>query len=187
MFLHFLVAKLIHLRYETVQEITIVGYDNQCAIEIHQGLLQNIFRLHVEVVGRFVQYQEVNGFEQKLDHRQTGTFTTAQHLYLLHGSLGATEHKRTEQIAYLVTDIPLCHIVDGLEYGQVFIQQRCLILCKIANLYIMTKRQGALMLYFVHDTLHQRGLTFTILTHEGNLVATFDGEINILENYMRPT
>ena len=43
MFFHTLVSEFIYFRHKPIQEVTVVRYDNQCAVEIYQCLLQNIF------------------------------------------------------------------------------------------------------------------------------------------------
>ena len=65
---HLLIAELVDLCHQSVKEVTVVRNDDQGAVEIHQRLLEDIFGFHVEVVGRLVQNQEVDRFQQELDH-----------------------------------------------------------------------------------------------------------------------
>ena len=44
-FLHLLVTELIHLGHETIEEVTVVRYDNQRTVEIDQCLLQDVLGL----------------------------------------------------------------------------------------------------------------------------------------------
>ena len=39
--------------------------------------------------------------------------------------------------------------------------------------------------YLVHDALHERGLSLTVLAHEGHLFATLDGQVYMVEDQMR--
>ncbi len=48
-------------------------------LEIGQGRHQHLFRRHVEVVGRFVEHQQVGRIEQHLGHDQARLFATGQH------------------------------------------------------------------------------------------------------------
>ena len=48
MFFHLLVSEFVNFGNQAVQEVTVVGYHNQCAVEIDQGLFQNIFCFKVE-------------------------------------------------------------------------------------------------------------------------------------------
>ena len=41
MFFHLLVSEFVNFGNQAVQEVTVVGYHNQCAVEIDQGLFQN--------------------------------------------------------------------------------------------------------------------------------------------------
>ena len=68
-----------------------------------------------------------------------------EYFHLL-GAGFAAEHKGAEQVAYLVADVALCYIVDGLEDGEVFIEQRGLVLRKIAYLHIVAELKIAFVL-----------------------------------------
>ena len=56
---HFLVSELIDLRDQPIQEITVVGYDDQRPVKVKQRLLQDILRLHIQMVCRLVEDQDV--------------------------------------------------------------------------------------------------------------------------------
>ena len=84
-------AELIDFAYQAVEEVAVVAHDNQRTVEVHQRLLQDVFGLQVEVVGRFVQDKEVHRLEQQPDHGQTGTLAAGEHLDLLHRGFGTAE------------------------------------------------------------------------------------------------
>ena len=73
-------AKLIDLIYQTIEEFTVVAHDDGCSIESLDGFFQHILRLHVEVVGRLIENEEIHRFEQELDHRQSAAFSSTQNL-----------------------------------------------------------------------------------------------------------
>ena len=73
-------GKLIYLIYQSVEELTVVAHDDSGAVECLDGFLQHILRLHVEMVGRLIENQEIHRFEQELDHRQTTALSSTQHL-----------------------------------------------------------------------------------------------------------
>ena len=147
-------AELIHLRYQSVEELTVVAHQDHRTVESPDSLLQHILRLHVEVVGGLIEDQQVHGFKQQPDHCQTTALTTAQHLHPLLSVLAA-EHKGTQDIVDPHADIPLRHIVDGLEHRERLIQQLRLVLCEIANLYVMSDLQRSREGDLAHDTFHQ--------------------------------
>ena len=135
-----------------------------CSVKFADSFFQYIFGTHIQMIGRFVQNQEVHRFQQQLNHSKPGAFSTGKHFHLFHGLFRAAKHKSTQQVAYLVTYFTFCHIVNRLEYRKVLIQHRRLILCKITDLYIVPERQCTIVLNLFHDTLHQRRLTLTVLT-----------------------
>ena len=52
---HPLVAELVHFAHQSVQEVTVVAHKYQCTVKVHECLFQNIFGLHIQMVGRLVQ------------------------------------------------------------------------------------------------------------------------------------
>ena len=46
----------------------------------------------------------------------------------------------------------------------------------------MTNLECAVEGYLVHDTLDEGGLAFAVLTHKGYLLATLDGEVDVMEH-----
>ena len=136
------------------------------------------------MVGRFVQYQEVHGFQQEFDHCEAGTLSTGQHFHFLIRSFTA-EHKGTEDITYLRADIAYGYAVDGIKYSQAFIQELCLVLSEVTDLYIMTEGElTGIVGDFSHDTLYQGGFTFTVLTYERHFLTTVYGQVDIVEDDM---
>ena len=134
------------------------------------------------MVGRLIQNQQIDRFQQKLDHRQPGTFSTGKHLDFLHGFFRSSEHESSQQIADLVADFSLRHIIDGLEYGQILVKKGSLVLGKITDLYIMSQCQCTFVIYLIHDTFHQSRLTLSVFTHKSNLISPFDRQIGIPEH-----
>lgn len=128
-FAHALVAEFVDFRDESVEEVTVVGNDNQCAVEVLKGLFQNVLCLEVEVVGRLVKDEQVDRVEQQLHQRQTGAFASRQNFYFLRAFF-TSEHEGSEQVADFVADITYGYVVNGLENGQILVEQRRLVLGK---------------------------------------------------------
>ena len=61
---NFFVAELVHLGYKSVQEVTVVRYNNQSSVEILQRTFQDIFCLHVQVIGGLIQNQQIHRLQQ---------------------------------------------------------------------------------------------------------------------------
>ena len=66
-------AKLVDFLHEAVEEVAVVAYHNDRAVEGEDGFLEHVLGAHVEVVRGFVEDEEVDGFEQQLDHGQART------------------------------------------------------------------------------------------------------------------
>ena len=95
MLAHFAAAELIDFRHEAVEEVTVVADDNERAVKILQCLLEHVFRAQIEVVGRLVENEQIEGFEQEFENGQARTLTARKHFHLLRSFLAA-EHKGTE-------------------------------------------------------------------------------------------
>ena len=135
------------------------------------------------MVGRLVEYQEVHRFQQQPNHSQSTAFTTTQHLHFLIRFLAA-KHKGAKDVVDFQADIPLSHIVNGLKYRQVLIQQLGLVLGKITYLYVMSHLQVTLEWNLTHDTFNQRRFTLAVLSHKSHLLPSLDGQVDIRENSM---
>ena len=181
---HLSASKLIDLGNEAVKEFTIVRDNDSCAVESLDGLLQHVFRGHVEVVGRLVEDEQVDRLQQQANHSQTAALATAEHFYFLFIILAA-KHKGAKDVVNAQTDVALRHIVDGLEYGKVLVQQLCLVLREVANLHIVANLQVAIEGDLAHDALHQRRLALAVLADKGDLLAALDGEIHVVKNHVR--
>ena len=90
-----------------------------------------------QMVGRLIENQQIHRLQQQLQDSQTGSFSTRQNLYLL-GRILATKHECTQQIANPISDFALGNIIYRLENRKFAIEQRSLILSKIANLNIVS-------------------------------------------------
>ena len=180
MLAHTLMAKLIDLGHQAVKEVTVVAHEDERTVIVLQGLLEHILGLEVEVVGGLVEDEQVHGLEKEFEQRQASALTTGEHLHLLHRLFGATKHEGAQEVANLVAHLSFGYVVDGLEHGELLIEQRGLVLRKVTYLYIMTQRNGTIVGYLAHDALDHRTLTLTVAAHEGYLVATLNHEVGIL-------
>ena len=91
---HLAAAELIHLAHYTVQEIAVVADEYDCSFECLQGFLEHVLAAHVEVVGRLVEYEQVNRFEQQADHCQPAALTAGEHFHAFVDGFAA-EHECT--------------------------------------------------------------------------------------------
>ena len=107
------------------------------------------------MVGRLIENQQVYRLQQQTDHRQATSLSTTEHFHFLVRLL-ATKHEGAKDIVDTQTDLALRYVVDGLENGEVLVEQLCLILGKIANLDVVAHFQFACIWNLAHNTLHER-------------------------------
>ena len=152
--------------------------DDGGTVEGSDGFFQHVFRLHVEVVRRLVENEQVHGFQQQANHRQPAALTARQHFYFFIRLLAA-EHKRTENVVDAQADFAACHSVDGLENGERFVEQLRLILGEVTDLHVVADFQISLKRNLAHDTLHKRGFSLTILADECHFFTAFQRKIDV--------
>ena len=68
MLAHAAATEFIDLGHQAVEKVSVVTDDYQSSVKVAQSLFEDVFGLEVEVVGRFVEYKQVDWFEQQLDH-----------------------------------------------------------------------------------------------------------------------
>ena len=158
---HAAMAKLVDLADQPVEEVTVVAHHDKGAVEILKRLLEDILGLEVQMIGGLVEDKQVDRLKQQLEDGEARTLSTRQHLDLL-GRLVAAKHEGAEQVAYLAAYVALGHIVDGLEHGEVVVEQRRLVLGEIAYLDIVAQIEVSLVLQFAHDALHEGRLTLAV-------------------------
>ena len=183
MLAHTASAELINLGDKTVEELTVVADDDGSAVESLDGFFQNILRLHIKVVGRLVENQQVDGFEQQPDHGQAAALAATEHPDFLVGSL-ASEHERTEYVLYPQAYLAARHAVNGVKHGQRLVEQLGLVLREVTYLHVVANLQCACKWYFAHDTLDERRLALAVLAHECHFLAALDGKRNVAEHRM---
>ena len=165
MLAHFPATELIDFRHEAVEEVTVVAHNDEGAVKILQRLLKHVFRAQIEVVGRLVENEQIEGFEQEFENGQARTLTARKHFHLLRSFLAA-EHEGTEQIADFEANFAFRHVVDGVIDGDFAVEQRGLVLCEVTDLHIVAEGERALVFELLHDALDERRLTFAVATDE---------------------
>ena len=133
------------------------------------------------MVGRLVEDEEIHGFQQQANHCQSASFSSTEHLYLL-VTLFTAKHKGAKDIIDPKTDRAFRHMIYRLENGQAFIKQLSLVLGKITNLHIMSDLQFSRIGNFAHNTLDERGFSFSVLSYEGNLFTALNRQRHMIEN-----
>ena len=181
---HASATKLIHLGHQSVEELTVMAHDDGSTVEGLNGLFQHFLGRNVKVIGGLIENEQVDRREQQPNHGQTRSLTTGEHLHVFLTRL-TSKHERAKQVVDLQSHIARRHLVDGVVNGQRLIEQLGLVLCEIAYLHVVANLQLAGEGYLSHDTLDERRLTLTVLSDEGNLLATTNGHVDMVEDGVR--
>ena len=174
-------AKFVHFFDESVEEIPVVGDADDCAVKVLQGGFEDIFGLHVQVVRRLIEDEEVARLEEEPDHRESASFASGEDFDFFLGGFAA-EHEGAEDIADLRTDVSDCNVINSVEDGEVLIEKGCLVLGKITDLDVVSYFEGAQVVELAHDTLDESGFTFSVLADECHFLASSDGESDVMED-----
>ena len=182
MFLHLAVDEFIDLVHQAVEEIAVVRDHDDRAVVSLQGLLEDVLRADIHVVGRLVEGQEIVGLEHQAGHRQAGAFAAAEHGHLL-VDVVALEEECREDVAQFGTDIPHRNPVERVIDRGLLVEDIFLILGVITDIDIVADlrlaREG---FQFAHQHAHHRGLSFAVSAHEGHFLAALDDEIGPLQD-----
>ena len=82
-----------------------MGDDDDCPGIVVEGVLQDFLRLHVKVVGRFVEDEEVGGAHQHADEGDTRALAAGEDAHLLE-DIVTTKEEATEEIAHVSHVLP---------------------------------------------------------------------------------
>ena len=77
------VTHLDHLGCQALDKVTVVRDEDERAAVVDECVEQHVFRIEVEVVGRFVEQQRVRRTEQHARHRKSRALTAGEHFHLL--------------------------------------------------------------------------------------------------------
>ena len=180
--MHGAVAELVELVGEALEEVAVVGDDDEGTRILEEGILEDVLGVHVEVVGRLVEDEEVGGCEQQLGQCEAGFFAAGEHLDLLLAVL-AVEEEGAKDVAYLGADVARSDVVDSLEDRLLAVEHGGLVLGVVAELDLGAKLEGAgVVLDVADDDLGHGGLTLAVLAHEGDLLARSEEEVDAGED-----
>jgi len=163
-----------------------MGYDDQCAVEIDQSIFQYIFRFQVQVVGRFVEDQQVDRLKKQFDHSQTGALSARKYLHFFVDIVSA-EHKSAQQVFGITFQLRRGNVIHRLENSQFFVQKRGLVLGEITDLYIVAECEfTGIIRNLPHNTFYERRFSFPVASYESHLFFSLNGEPRLFEHQMIP-
>ena len=167
-----MVLELIDLVGKASEEVTVVGYDDECSFEALECLLENVLGGDVQVVGRLVHHQYVKGGEEHFGQSQAIAFAPWEYFYFLF-YLIATEEESTEYITYFDTVGVIGCIEHGIQEGEFAVQVMGLVLSEVAYFYIVPQADRTLIGNLSYNHLGQGCFPLSVLSDESYLGATF--------------
>ncbi len=179
---HAAVTELIELAHQPIQEIPVVGYDDESPVEGLEGAFKDILGLDVHMVRRLVERQQIMAFQHQLGHTQTRPLAAAEHrnplVYVL-----APEKEGREDVSEPRADIPRRYAVESAEDRLFLVQHIFLILREIAHIHIMSEPGGsAYRLQLPHNHPHKRSLALAVAPDKGHLLPSLDLYVRIGEH-----
>ena len=134
-----------HAGNDVVEKLAVVADDDERAGVLGQLRLQDLERLHVEVVGRFVEHQQVRGPREQLGEDNAIAFPAGQRLHLGHRPLGREREslESADDVTVLAVEPDVgAAVADVVRDGLLFVQGLPQ-LVEVADLEIRAVLDGA--------------------------------------------
>ena len=81
MFANAAMTEFVYFAYKAVEEVAVVAYHDEGAVEVLKGLLEHILGLEVEMVGGLIEDEQVYGLQQELEDGKSRAFTAREHFH----------------------------------------------------------------------------------------------------------
>ncbi len=138
------------------------------------------------MVGRLIEYQQINGPKQQASHCQTGTLTTRQHGDFLVLVLTA-EQERAEDIAQFGAHLWRRVVFHRFEQRNLGVERLGLVLCVVADEDVVANFHLArCWLEVVDYHLGEGRFALAVLTHKCYPLAPFHGQVHVAQ-YVQTT
>ncbi len=176
-----------------VEEVFVVGDEDDSAVELLQGLVEGVDRFEIQVVGGFVEDQDVRLEEHEAAEDQTGRFATGESFGGLEGVFTGEEHL-TEEAAELFVGGFHVVLAEPVDAVHAVFDGFGMVLSEVADAGFVTPDDVATVdgeFVFVmageHGGVGQKraqegGFTGTVSAHDGDLVATADEGLEVFED-----
>ncbi len=165
------------VRHHAVEEVAIVAHEQQSTVEFGDALLQQVERVHVEVVGGLVHHEEVRRLREQPGEQQPVAFPAGQR------ADGRVQLVRPEQelpqIAGEMATLPVDHhvvaaLVDVVHHRRREVQLRALLVVVRHLQPRATAHRAARRLEVPEDQLEQRALAGAIRADDADAVTAQD-------------
>lgn len=167
---------------DVVEEVPVVGNDEEGAGVVDEGLLQDVLRLHVEVVGGLVKNKEVGRADEHADEGDAGTFATAEDADFLEDVV-AFEEEAAEDVAGGHFGAAGLDFFDGFEDGEGGVELVGVVLVEeggegFGPQFVVAGGR----LFLAGDHAAEGGFTGTVGADDGDFFAAGDFEVDVAED-----
>ena len=116
-------------------------------------------------------------------HGQSAALTSREYFYIFVGGFAA-KHEGSQDVADAVAYFAFGHAVDGVEHGQIVVQQLGLVLGVVTDFYLVADFQVSGEGDLTHDALDQGRLAFAIFADKGYFFSSPDGEVDVVKDHV---
>lgn len=165
-----------------IEEVPVVGNDEESTGVVDERLLQDVLRLHVEVVGGFVEDQEVGRAHQHTDEGDTGSFSATEDADLFKNVV-TFKKEAAENIAGRHGSTTSLDHLDRFQDGESGIEFVCVVLVEEGWERLgaeFVKARGRIFLAGDHSA--EGRFSSSVGSNDGNFFTAGDFEIEVLED-----
>ena len=176
------VAHLDDFRREPLDEIPIVGDEDERAAVIGEGVEQDVLRVEIQVIGRLVEQQRVRRAEQHARDGQPRSLAARQHAGpFVH--IVAGEQEAAEDVADHRHHVHRRAVLQRVVHRQRRVEARGLVLRKVLHHHLVAFLPGAAVGRFRSGQHpHQRRLAGAVRADERDAVAPLDVQVQVLKD-----
>ena len=179
-FLHAVRAHLDNAVGHAVDEVAVVRDGEDGAVEILQSTLQHFAAVHVQMVGRLVEKEEVVALEHQFAQRNAALFAAGEHGDLLVNVVAGEEEQRQHR-AHAV-EVEAGEGVPQFVQDVLFRVEPGLVLLVVAQIDVGAELHLARVgLQFAGDDVEQRGLAHAVGADDGHAVAGAQVEVEVFK------
>ncbi len=168
--------------YGVIHELTIVAHQHHGALIAIDQLFQQLQRFDIQVVCRFIENQQVAGFQKQPRQQQAVTFPARERPHRSHRPFRMEQEvlQIAQHMARLTVNHHLLLTFRKVIHHRPVRIQLCAVLVEVGNFQFGTNVDPpAVGLQLAKHQLQQRGFPTAVGANQGNLVAALDlrGEI----------
>ena len=169
-----------HAGGHAVYEPAVVGHGEYSAFVVHKRVLKHLAGVHVQMVGGFVQYEQVVVPEHELAQRHPPALAAGQSAHLAEHILAREQEQ--PQRASDFTRLEQGKVVPDFAQYVFFRVQVGLFLVVVTRVHVGSEQHAAAVPALpAHDNVEQRGLAYAVGAYDRHTVAAFKVQVQVFE------